>query len=459
MKVWEKRFQSREHIPLLEKFNASILDDCFLYKTEITASLAYAKGLAKAGVLTKDEYNSIESGLDTVQRRIEAGESLESFEDIHSAVELMLIEEVGEVGKKLHTGRSRNEQVATDERLWLKERTEALLDLLTEIQQTVIEKAEEHPDLIMPGYTHLQQGQPVLFSHYIMTLFWQMERAKQRLKDALKRTNCLSLGVGALAGSTIAIDRELLKNELGFAHCSENSLDTVSDKSFILETLFALALTFQDVARASEDFIIFASQEFGYIDLDDTIATSSSLMPQKRNPDYFELLRAVPGVIFGYVTQLFLVIKGLPSTYNKDLQNDKEPLQKGIEKSIEALGVFNIALAKIYPNKERIAAALNSFLLATDLVDYLVEKGVSFREAHGIIGAIVDNAEKSSKPLHAYTAEELQIFSNLFTEDVSKVFDFKHSLEKKKSQGSTNPQEVLKQIARAKELLSKDSKK
>ncbi len=453
MKVWQRRFMTRENIPLLESFNASIEKDKFLYDAEIKGSLTYAQALKSALILSDDEFNSIELGLKKVKERIESGEDLSVFEDIHSAVELLLIDEIGETGKKLHTGRSRNEQVVCDERLWLKEKVPELINLLIEIQKTTISLAKEHIEVVMPGFTHLQQGQCVLFSHYIMSLFWQMERGKERLKGALNRINYLTLGSGALAGSTVSLDRNYMKELLGFDMISENSMDSVSDRSFILETLFTLALITQDLSRMAEDFIIFASLEFGYIKLDDTISTSSSLMPQKKNPDFFELLRPAPAKLFGYVTQLFITIKGIPSTYNKDLQEDKEPLFKGVVESIAILKVFNLTLARIRPNKEKIETHLDSFLLATDLADYLSEKGVPFREAHGIIGAIVNYAEKSNKILTELTLSELKKFNKVFEEDVFTLFDFKSSVKKKKTYGSTNPDYVSKQIEKAEKLI------
>lgn len=454
MNVWQQRFQSRESIPLLESFNASINQDKFLYKAEIDASLAYAKGLHGASILSDKELRIIESGLKKVRKRIELGEDLDVFEDIHSAVELLLIDEIGETGKKLHTGRSRNEQVSCDERLWLKEKVPQIVDLLGEIQKTVISQAQKYSDVIMPGFTHLQQGQCVLFSHYIMTLFWQMERHKSRLISALKRINCLPLGTGALAGSTADLDREHMKSLLGFSSVTENSMDTASDRSFILETLFILALISLDISRIAEDFIIFASREFGYINLDETISTSSSLMPQKKNPDFFELLRPAPARLLGYVTHLFLTIKGIPSTYDKDLQEDKTPLYKGVEDTIEFLQVFNITISRITPNKETLEKRMDSFLLATDLADYLTERGIPFREAHGIIGSVTQYAEKNFKALHALTLDELRQFSPVFDKDVSEVFDFKNSLKKKKTYGSTNPEQVKKQIEKAIRLHS-----
>lgn len=453
MKLWDKRFKSRKIIPLLENFNASIKEDNFLYKAEIEASKAYAKALEKTSILSKDELDRILSGLNKIKENIEQGENLDQFEDIHSAIEILLTKEIGEAGKKLHTGRSRNEQVVTDERLYLKEKIPEVIEILKNTQENVIKLAEDNFDVIMPGYTHLQQGQCILFSHYITSLFWQLERAKSRLNDLVKRIDVLPLGVGALAGSSVAIDREYLKGILGFSSISENSIDSVSDRSFILEALFALSLILLDLTRFSGDFVIFSSHEFGFLELDESIATSSSLMPQKKNPDFFELIRASSGRVFGYLTSLFITIKGLPFAYNKDLQEDKIPLHNGIEETIEVLKVFDYTLNQIKPKKEDILKRVSPFLLSTDLVDYLVAKGVVFREAHGIVSEIVNYAEKEKKELNELNLEEFKGFSEKFTSDVSKVFDFTNSVKMKKTYGSTNPDFVKQQIEKAKKLI------
>lgn len=454
MKLWDRRFESEDTIPLLEAFNASIKEDRFLYWAEIEASLAYARALYQGSVLSSDECEAVVSGLERVRERIENDEDLNRFEDIHSAVELLLTEEIGETGKKLHTGRSRNEQVATDERLYLKKRIPEIVVLLKGIQEAVIRLAEDHFDVVMPGFTHLQQGQCVLFSHYILSLFWQMERGKSRLQDALRRMDALPLGAGALAGSTAPLDREYMRELLGFGSVMENSMDAVSDRSFILEVLFGFALILLDLSRFSEDLIIFSSQEFGYLDLDDSIVTSSSLMPQKRNPDYFELVRTGPAKLFGMMSQLFIAVKGLPSTYNKDLQEDKGPLRHGVEETIEMLDVFRYALTKIRPNQRKILERLHSFLFATDLVDYLVEKGIAFREAHGIVCGLVSSAEKTGKPLDAMSMDAFQEHSKAFDTDVFQVFDPMRSIRRKKTVGSTHPDRVREQIEEAKIRVS-----
>lgn len=459
MNVWENRFSSRTPNPFIESFNSSIHQDAFLFQSEINASLAFAKGLQKAGVLSTGEAKKIQTGLEKVQQRIEKGEDLSRFEDIHSAVELLLTEEIGDVGKKLHTGRSRNEQVVTAERLYIKDQLPLLMDEILSIQRTVVGKSEEYAKVIMPGYTHLQQGQCVLFSHYLMALFWQLERGKSRLRDTLFRMDSLPLGSGALAGSTYALDREFLKNELGFHSISENSMDAVADRTFILEPLFALSLVLLDISRYAEDFIIFTSQEFGYLELDESITTSSSLMPQKKNPDIFELVRGGAAELFSQVSQLFMTVKGIPSTYNKDLQHDKKALREGIDSAKAMLQAFDIGLKGIRPRPMRCREGIQSSVYATDLVDYLVGHGRPFREAHSVVGKLVAFAEKSRKMLDELSLDELHLFSPFFHENVYEVFDPEHSIRMKKTEGSTHPTYVGLQISRAKKILSKKNDK
>jgi len=451
--VWDKRFAGREAVPLLERFNASIREDAFLAMPEIRASTAYAQGLERAGVLTKEETTIVLGGLEKVAARIEGGEDLGRFEDIHSAVELMLTEEVGDVGRKLHTGRSRNEQVVTDERLYLKDKLPGVCAGIEGVQRGLLGLAERWPDAVMPGYTHLQRGQCMLFSHYIMASFWALERGKERLKDALKRIDICPLGSGALAGSTAALDRAYLKELLGFGGMSENSLDAVGDRSFILETLFALGLVVLDLSRLAEDLVIFSTAEFGFLDLDASIATSSSLMPQKRNPDFFELVRAAPARLFGHASRLFMVLKGLPLSYNKDLQDDKEPLRKGIEETADVLAVMEAALARVRPKPGRMRDAIDPGLFATDMADYLVEKGIPFREAHGLVAAIVSFAELSGRDPGSLTIEVYRSFHAAFGEDVKEVFDPARSIWRKKTYGSTNPDMVKRQLEKAKSLI------
>ena len=451
--VWNKRFPGRAEHPAFERMNVSIGADSFLAGAEIEASAAYAAGLAKAGAISPAEARTIERGLKKVAERIAAGEPLGRFEDIHSAVEILLVETVGEAGKKLHTGRSRNEQVATDERLFLMQEIPAVQKRISAVQRGLVKLAEKYGHVLMPGYTHLQRAQSVLFGHYILSFFWALERDQERLADVLKRVAVLPLGAGALAGSTTAIDRDDLKDRLGFSSVAPNSLDAVADRSFILETISALALTALDLSRLAEDLVIFSSAEFGFFDLDDSLATSSSLMPQKKNPDIFELIRAWPGRLFGHYSRLFMVLKGLPSSYNTDLQEDKVPLRESLSDAATVLDAAAAALRRIKPNAKRMREGLTAGLFATDLADDLVRKGLTFREAHGLVGAVVADAERKGKSLDELTIEEYQAISPHFGEDVRAVFDPFGSVCRKKTSGSTHPDEVKAQIAAAKRLL------
>jgi len=452
--VWESRFAGRETVSILERFNASIAADAFLLGAELRASSAYARALYSAGLLTKKELASILGGLAAVEERGRDPETLGRFEDVHSAVELLLVEEIGEAGKKLHTGRSRNEQVSTDERLFLKEEIPALIGAAAAVQKSLLDLAEQNPDVVMPGYTHLQRGQPILFAHYILSFFWAVERGKARLRDALGRADVLPLGSGALAGSTVPLDREELRKLLGFAAVSENSLDAVGDRSFVLETLFALALLLLDLSRLAEDFVLFATEEFGLLDLDPALATSSSLMPQKKNPDIFELLRAAPGRSFGHLSQLMFVLKGLPSSYNKDLQEDKGPLKKGIEDARSTLAAAAAALERVRPNPERTRAAITANMFATDLADFLTEKGVAFRDAHAAAAKAVRTAEKKGVGLDSLAGEAWAAIHPHFLEIPPNFFDPQSSIRRKKTAGSTHPDEVQAQIEKARALLT-----
>ncbi len=451
--VWERRFGGREAVPALEAFNASIGRDAFLLEAELQATAAYARALKRAGMISAAERDAILAGLARVAERVAGGENLGRFEDVHTAVELLLVEEAGEAGRRIHTGRSRNEQVATDERLWLKARIPGLVARAAEVQRALLALAEAHPGVVMPGYTHLQQAQPLLFAHWVLSWFWPLERGKDRLRDALKRVDVLPLGSGALAGTSVPLDRGYLAGLLGFGACSENSLDAVSDRSFILETLFALAVILLDLSRLAEDVVIFATEEFGFLRLDASVATSSSLMPQKKNPDVFELLRAAPGRVFGDLAGLFLVLKGLPGGYDKDLQEDKEPLRRSVEDAAAILEVAALALRRVSPDPDRMKGALNPAVFATDLADYLVGRGVPFRDAHGIVGDLVRLAGEKGVALDALTEADLASGHPVLGRETASIFDPLRSVAAKKTPGSTNPDMVRGQLERAKRLL------
>jgi len=451
--VWDRRFAARKGLPVLESYNASIGEDAFLLEAELAASRAYALALRSAGVLTGEEAAAVLRGLAAVARRAAAGEDLSRFEDVHTAVELLLVEEAGEPGLKLHTGRSRNEQVVTDERLFLKSALPKAEAAVVAVQSALLDLASAAPDAVLPGYTHLQRGQPLLFAHYCLSFFWALERGRGRLADALKRVDVCPLGSGALAGSTVALDREAIRAELGFAAVSENSLDAVADRSFILESLGALGLVLLDLSRLAEDFVIFATAEFGFIALGDAAATSSSLMPQKRNPDVLELLRAAPARLFGHYGRLWSVLKGLPWSYNKDLQEDKEPLRRGVEDALRALAACRLVLQNVRPVPERMAAAIDSSVYATDLVDVLVEKGLPFRRAHGVVAEAVRLAESSVRAIDALTPDERAGIDPALADLPDGLFDPQRSIRQKKTSGSTHPESVARQLEKARAIL------
>jgi len=457
MKLWGGRFEGTPD-ELMERFNASISFDWRLWAADIKGNMAYARALERAGLLTADEVDRLIQGLETVVREFEAGEFevRPSDEDIHTAVERRLGDLVGEVAGKLHTGRSRNDQVATDLRLYLMWEIPVLRQLLTDLQEAIVAKAEQHLDIIMPGYTHLQRAQPVLFSHWLMSTFWMLQRDRERLGDLEKRVAVLPLGAGALAGHALGIDRHFLAAELGFRAVCENSLDAVSDRDFVAEFLFWAALLQTHLSRLAEDLIIWSSAEFGFVELDDAYATGSSLMPQKKNPDSLELLRGKVGRLVGHLVALLTTLKGLPSTYNKDLQEDKEPLFDALDTLKLALPVAAGVIRTLKINAEAMAAALDDAMLATDLADYLVRRGVPFRQSHELVGRAVRRAEALGLPLRELPLTEFQTISDAFESDLYAVFDHRRSVEARDSYGGTATSSVREQIKKARQLLGEN---
>jgi argininosuccinate lyase len=454
MKLWGGRFEGTSD-ELMERFNASITFDWRLWAADIKGSIAYARALERAGLLTAAERDRLIQGLEAVAREFEAGqfEIKPSDEDIHTAVERRLGELIGEVAGKLHTGRSRNDQVATDLRLYLMWETPDLRQQLSELQEAILTKAEQHLDIIIPGYTHLQRAQPVLFSHWLMSTFWMLQRGRERLDDLEKRVAVLPLGAGALAGHALGIDRHFLAAELGFCAICENSLDAVSDRDFVAEFLFWAALVQVHLSRLAEDLILWSSAEFGFVELDDAYATGSSLMPQKKNPDSLELLRGKTGRLVGHLVALLTTLKGLPSTYNKDLQEDKEPLFDALDTLKLALPVAAGVVRTLKVNAQAMAAALDDAMLATDLADYLVHRGVPFRQSHELVGRAVRRAEALDLPLRELPLSEFQAISDAFDSDLYAVFDHRRSVEARDSYGGTATASVRQQIERARSLL------
>ncbi|KAK9693783.1 argininosuccinate lyase [Basidiobolus ranarum] len=424
-KLWGGRFSGATD-PLMEKFNASIHFDKKMYAADVQGSQAYAKALALTGIITQEESAQLVQGLEQVRNEWEAGtfEIQAGDEDIHTANERRLGEIVGSVAGKLHTGRSRNDQVATDMRLWLREEATALLQHLKGLIQVAVERAEADIDVIMPGYTHLQRAQPIRWSHWIMSYAWGWHADAQRLEQLIERLNLLPLGSGALAGNPFNVDREFLAKELGFAGVIPNSLYGVSDRDFVAEFLFWASMTMIHISRFAEDLIIYSSGEFGFVTLADAYSTGSSLMPQKKNPDSLELLRGKTGRVFGQMSGFLMTVKGLPSTYNKDLQEDKEPMFDAVETLSGSLQITAAVLAtlKIYPNK--MASSLSNDMLATDLAEYLVRKGVPFRETHHVAGAAVRLSEERGVPMSQLSVADFQTLHPSFSDDVSSVWNY-----------------------------------
>ncbi len=453
--MWGGRF-SKSIDDKFAYLNNSFRFDWRLYAADIRGSIAYAKALAKANIITDAECETLMEGLQRVKQEFDAGtfKAQPSDEDIHTAVERRLGELVGSVAGKLHTGRSRNDQVATDARLFVLDAMRNAQHALRDLQAAIVEKSEQHLDIFMPGYTHLQRAQPILFAHWLMAYFWMLQRDVERFAECRTRVAILPLGAGALAGNALDLDREFLARELGFAGVSENSVDAVSDRDFIAEFLFAAALLGVHLSHLGEDLVLYSSAEFGFITMDDAYATGSSLMPQKKNPDAMELARGKAGRLIGDLTTLLTVLKGLPSAYDKDLQEDKEPLFDAVDTLDALLPVIAGVIRTMRVNADKMHAALDEAMLATDLADYLVRKGMPFREAHRKAGEVVKLAEARGVALSRLSLEDYQSIAPEFSEDVQRVFDFAQSVARREVIGGTGPNAVRAQIAKAKQIAS-----
>ena len=449
-KLWGGRF-SEGLDAQAAAYQNSIGFDFRLAGADIRGSLAWAKALARAGVLSPDEAREIGAGLESVRAEIEAGTfALQpSDEDVHTAVERRLTELIGPVGGKLHTGRSRNDQVATDFRLWMMDEIDHLSGLIQEVQAALLARAESDLEIVMPGYTHLQRAQPILLSHWWLSHVWPLARDRARLAQARARTAVLPLGSGALAGTPFPVDRDYLAAELGFSGVAPNSLDGVSDRDFAAEFLFIAALLGVHLSRLSESLVIFSTAEFGFIELSDVYSTGSSLMPQKKNPDTLELTRGKAGMLVGRLAGLLATLKGLPSTYDKDLQEDKPPVFDAADALEGMLPVMSGLLRTLTVHPEAMQAALDPALLATDLADYLVQRGVPFREAHGVIGQAVRRSQALGLRLDQLPLAELQAISPVFGADVSQVYDFLAAVNRRNAPGGTALQAVREQLALA----------
>ncbi len=454
--MWKGRFQQAPS-SLLKTYSESISFDWRLYRHDIRGSIAHARAMTKAGVLTEDEFSQIELGLRAIESEITEGKfpfDLE-LEDVHMNIEAELTRRIGAAGAKLHTGRSRNDQVALDLRLYLRDEVTTLVGLVRNFQQALVGLAEKHQSAVMPGYTHLQRAQPVFIAHHLLAYVEMAERDRGRLEDVLKRLDELPLGSGAIAGSTIIVDRLAVAKELGFSRVTQNSMDAVSDRDFACELLSALAILGMHLSRLSEDVIIWASAEFGFIDLSDQHTTGSSLMPQKKNPDIAELTRGKTGRLYGNLLSLLTTMKGLPLTYNRDMQEDKEPIFDSVDTSKMALKIFAEMLAAAsFREAKTKAAAMDPLLLATDLADKLVLGGVPFRQAHEIVGKLVALAAERNVPLDKLPSADFLAASAVLTpEIVAATFDLTSALAARQAPGAPSPGNIRTRLAHWKSLF------
>jgi argininosuccinate lyase len=437
-------------------YSESVSIDWQLYSHDIRGSLAHATALAAAGILTKQEHEQIEAALTVIEAEIKAGDFRweRALEDVHMNIEAALTKRIGPAGAKLHTARSRNDQVALDLRLYVKAEAAEVCTRLRAVQRTLLTLAGRHQAVVMPGYTHLQRAQPILLGHYFLAHLEALERDHARIVDCARRADVLPLGSGAIAGSTIVLDRELIARELGFAKLSQNSLDAVGDRDFVAELLFGLSMIGMHLSRLSEELILWSTTEFGFITFSDAFSTGSSLMPQKKNPDMAELTRGKTGRLYGNLVALLTTLKGLPLSYHRDLQEDKGPLFDSVTTVKDALQVFAAMLPELTINAGRMeSAADDPNLLATDLAEYLVKKGMPFREAHAAIGKLVVRAAAAKVALNNVSLLEMQEISKLFEDDVLTVFDVRASLAKRTATGAPSPENVAAQITRWKSLL------
>jgi len=451
-KLWGGRFEGKID-PGFAEFNNSFRFDRRLFEVDVTASIAYCQALENAGVLKPEEGTQIRDALGAILNS-ETDFNDPTAEDVHSFVEARLIELTGDVGRKLHTGRSRNDQVATDFRLWIRGSIDELDETVRDAQTSLLDFAESHRDVVIPGYTHLQRAQPVLLAHWALAYFEMLARDRERLKEVRRRVNVLPLGSAALAGTSFRIDREELATSLGFDEVSRNSLDAVSDRDFCIEFLSACSLVMVHLSRLAEDVILYATSEFGFFELGDAIATGSSLMPQKKNPDSMELVRGKAGRVFGELLALLTTLKGLPLTYNKDMQEDKEAVFDAFDTVSSSLKVTATVFRNLGVNKERTrAASSGGYMNATELADYLVRKGMPFREAHEVVGRIVRRAIELGSELDQLSLVEFQSFSTLFAEDVHIALSLDRTLRSKSQTGGTSPETVAGAISQARSKL------
>lgn len=447
-KPWGGRF-SEPTDKLVEIFTASIPFDQRLYSYDIEGSLAHSRMLVKQGILTPEEGKKIAAGLEAVRTDIEKGrfDFAVGCEDIHMAVESDLVRRIGAAGEKLHTGRSRNDQVALDIRMYLRDETAKILGLLAALKKVLLELAKNEIDTILPGYTHLQKAQPILLAHYFLAYWEMLDRDEERLKECRARIDVMPLGAAALAGTSLPLDREYAAKLLGFPKVARNSLDAVSDRDFIAETIFDCSLIMAHLSRFCEDMILWSSGEFGFIEISDAYTTGSSIMPQKKNPDVAELVRGKTGRVYGDLTAILTVLKGLPMSYNRDLQEDKEPLFDAVDTVKGSLAVLTGMVRNISFNRERmLEEASRGFSTATDLAEYLVKKGVPFRKAHEIVGRMVGDCVRTGRELADLALDDFRKYAAEFGPDVKSVLAVERSVNARTLTGGTGKKAVLKRI-------------
>ncbi len=456
-KPWDGRF-SQGTDAMVERFTSSIDVDKELYSYDIEGSIAHLTMLAHEGIITEDEAAALREGLGRVKEKI-ANDELEfsdTLEDIHMHVESALGEEAGKVGRKLHTGRSRNDQVALDARMYLKAETLSIIDSLFALQKVLVEMAQKHHDVVMPGYTHLQRAQPVLFAHHLMAYYEMFKRDRERMEDSLKRTDVMPLGSAALAGTTFPLNRELTRKLLGFSKVSDNSMDSVSDRDFSMEFISAASICMIHLSRFSEELVLWSSSEFAFITISDAFTTGSSIMPQKKNPDVAELVRGKTARVVGNLMAIITLMKSLPLAYNRDMQEDKEPLFDTVNTLKACVDVYTRMLPNIKVNRETmLEASQHGFLNATDLADYLVVKGMPFREAHSVSGKSVAYALENNKELHDLTVDEFKKFSDLIDSDVFEYLSIEKMISRRVTHGGTGYDNVQQAIKQAEQDLKR----
>lgn len=447
-KPWSGRFAGKTS-EIVESFSESISFDKRLWRHEIEGSVAHARMLGMQGIISKKEAAAIVKGLREIASDIEGGrfKFSEGLEDIHMNIEAALIKKIGSAGRKLHTARSRNDQVALDMRLYLREETKQILSLIINLQKTILQTAGRHVNTIMPGFTHTQRAQPVLLSHHLLAYVEMLQRDKLRFEDSMKRLNILPLGSCALAGTTLPIDREYVAKALGFASVSRNSIDAVSDRDFAIEFLACASITAAHLSRLSEELVLWSTEEFGFIEISDAFTTGSSIMPQKKNPDVAELVRGKTGRVYASLICLLTLMKALPLSYNRDMQEDKPPVFDAADTLKACLSVTNAMLPEISFNTEKMLhTAAEGYSTATDLAEYLVRKGVPFRQAHEITGKVVRYCINNKKDLQSLNLKELKSFSRVIEADVFKALGPCESVKSRSSYGGTSPSEVMRQI-------------